>query len=70
MEGKGGCGEQGAEMIQTMYAHLNKWIIKENKSTLYDICFAVQSSLLLQKLDPELYQKSKHDNFNRSEIQT
>jgi hypothetical protein len=23
--GKGGCGEQGGEMAQTMYAHVNKW---------------------------------------------
>jgi hypothetical protein len=27
----GGGGEQGGEMTQTMYAHVNKWILKIEK---------------------------------------
>jgi hypothetical protein len=30
-KGKGGSREQGGEMTQTMYAHVNKWIIKKNR---------------------------------------
>jgi hypothetical protein len=30
-EEEGGGGEQGGEMTQTMYAHVNKWIIKKRK---------------------------------------
>jgi hypothetical protein len=31
VEGKGGCGEKGGKMTQTMYAHMNKIKIKINK---------------------------------------